>query len=167
MIQYAVASFQKNKIWRPLSTSPQLPSPKLYYTWRHDKQSVSSKNYYYYKRFMTICPGLPEWVGTRRNIHSLTPILIISHPLSCIFHYLLWSYPFNLRVWQSVCTTSIQVLSFILVWHLPLHTPYISSPNHCLLFARHANTTTTCFAVEPRLCHLILISLNSLLGILP
>jgi len=26
--------------------------------------------------------GLPRWAGTRRNIHSLTPILIIRHSLS-------------------------------------------------------------------------------------
>jgi len=41
-------------------------------------------------------------------------------------------------------------------WHPPLHTPYISSPNHYLLFAAHAHTITTCFAVVPRLCHLFL-----------
>jgi len=34
-----------------------------------------------------------------------------------------------------------------LTWHLPFHTPYISSPNHCLLFAAHAHTIATCFAV--------------------
>ena len=27
-------------------------------------------------------PGLPRWAGTRRNIHPLTPILVIGHPLS-------------------------------------------------------------------------------------
>ena len=26
--------------------------------------------------------GLPEWAGTRRNMHPLTPILIIGHPVS-------------------------------------------------------------------------------------
>jgi len=47
----------------------------------------------------------------------------------------------------------------------PLHTPYTSSPNHCILFATHAQTIATYFAVVPRLCHLILVSLslNSLL----
>ena len=30
----------------------------------------------------SLCPGLPRWAGTRRNIHPLTPILIIKHPLS-------------------------------------------------------------------------------------
>ena len=32
---------------------------------------------------------------------------------------------------------------------------------HCLLFATHAHTTTTGFAVVPRLCHLILVSLST------
>jgi len=29
-----------------------------------------------------LCPGLFGYAGTRRNIHPLTPILIIGHPLS-------------------------------------------------------------------------------------
>jgi len=32
--------------------------------------------------FTTLCLGPPEWAGTRRNIHPLTPILIINHLLS-------------------------------------------------------------------------------------
>jgi len=36
---------------------------------------------------------------------------------------------------------------YSLVWHHALHTPYISSLNCCLLFAVHACTTATCFAV--------------------
>jgi len=40
--------------------------------------------------------------------------------------------------------------------------PYISSPNHCLLFAAHAHTIATCFAVVLRLCRLILVSLSTL-----
>jgi len=53
-------------------------------------------------------------------------------------------------------------LVYLLAWHPPLHTPYIFSPNHCLLFAAHAHTITTCFAVLPKLCHLILVSLSTL-----
>jgi len=43
--------------------------------------------------------------------------------------------------------------------------PYISPPNHCILFlfAVHAHIFTTCFAVVPKVCHLILVSLNPLL----
>ena len=37
---------------------------------------------------------------------------------------------------------------YLLAWHPPLHTPYISSPNHCHLFAAHAHTITACFAVS-------------------
>jgi len=28
------------------------------------------------------CPGQPGWAGTRRNIHPLTPIVVINRPLS-------------------------------------------------------------------------------------
>jgi len=53
-------------------------------------------------------------------------------------------------------------LVYILAWHPLLHTPYISSPNHCHIFAAHAHTITTCFAVVLRLRHLILVSLSTL-----
>jgi len=49
-------------------------------------------------------------------------------------------------------------LIYILAWHPPLHTPYISSPNHCLLFAAHAHIITIYFAVVLKLCHLLLVS---------
>jgi len=29
-------------------------------------------DHYYYNRFTALCPGLPGWAGTRRNIHPLT-----------------------------------------------------------------------------------------------
>jgi len=57
-------------------------------------------------------------------------------------------------------TFSQYSLAYLLAWHPPLHTPYISSPNHCLLLAVHAHTITTCFAVVLRLCHLNLVSLS-------
>jgi len=41
---------------------------------------------------------------------------------------------------QSLSKSSLVNL---LVWHPPLHTPYISSPNHCLLFAAHTHTIGT------------------------
>jgi len=52
---------------------------------------------------------------------------------------------------------------YLLAWQLTSFTTY---SNHCLLFAAHAHTIATCFAVVPRLCHLILVSLNPLFGTL-
>ena len=60
-------------------------------------------------------------------------------------------------------------LVYLLVWSRPLHTPYISLPTQCLLFATLAHTNVaTCFDVVPRLCHVFLVSLSfiSLLGTL-
>jgi len=70
--------------------------------------------------------------------------------------------------WHPPCSLTVffHKLCPSLAWHPPLHSPYISSHNHCLLFAAHAHTIATCFAVVPRLCHLILVSLNPLLGTL-
>ena len=53
-------------------------------------------------------------------------------------------------------------LVYVLGCNPPLHTPYISSLNHCLLFATHAHAIATCFAVVPRLCHLFLVFLSAL-----
>jgi len=50
----------------------------------------------------------------------------------------------------------------LLAWHPALHTPYISLPNHCLLFTGHAHTISPCFSVVPKLCHLNLVSLSTL-----
>jgi len=110
-----------------------------------------------------LSPGQPAWASTRRNIHSLTPIIAMNHPLSafCIF-YDPWHPPCSIYMPDSLFQQSLSKFSlvYLLAWHPPLHTPYISSPNHCLLFAAHAHTITTCFAVVPKLCHLILVSLS-------
>jgi len=87
--------------------------------------------------------------------------------LICFVHLIRFmaSSLFNPHDWQSFSTISIHSnfsLVYILAWHPPLHTSYISSPNHCLLFATHAHTIATCFAVVPRLCLLILVSLSTL-----
>jgi len=47
----------------------------------------------------------------------------------------------------------------LLVWSPPPHIPYISSPNQCLIFAAHAHTIATCFAVVSILYHLFLVFL--------
>ena len=57
---------------------------------------------------------------------------------------------FNLRAWQSFSTTTFQILFallILLIWNRLLHTIYISSTNHDLLFATHAHAIATCFAV--------------------
>ena len=45
---------------------------------------VSKSAYLYtrthrHNRLMALCPGLPGWASTRRNIHPLTPFLIFRH----------------------------------------------------------------------------------------
>jgi len=65
----------------------------------------------HYNRFMALCPGLPRWAGTRRNIHPLT--YPDHHPIFISFFHLLRSIAsslFKLRAWQSFCTTSVHVL---------------------------------------------------------
>jgi len=81
----------------------------------------------------------------------------------CIHSHLLpiASSLFNLRAWQFFAPPlSTSSLVHLLVSNHPLHTPYISSPNHCLLFATHVNTIATCFAVVARICHLFPISVS-------
>ena len=50
----------------------------------------------------------------------------------------------------------------LLVWIPPPHAAYISSPSQCLLFAAHAHTIATCFAVVSRLYHLLLVCVSTL-----
>ena len=59
---------------------------------------------------------------------------------------------------QPLSTSS---LVYLLVWSPPPHIPYISSPNQCLLFAAHAHTIATCFAVVSTLYHLFLVFLST------
>ena len=115
------------------------------------------------------CPGQPGWASTKRNIHPLTPIMVINHPLSASsIYYNTWHTLGSIYGPDSLFPQSLSKFSlvYLLAWHPPLHTRYISSPNHCLLFAAHAHTIATRFAVVPRLCHLILVSLNPLRGTL-
>jgi len=120
-----------------------------------------------------LCMGQPWWAGTGRNIHPLTPIMVSNHPLSAssIF-YDPWHPPCSIYVPDSLFPQSLSKFSlvYLLAWHPPLHIPYryIPSPNHCLLFAAHAHTIATCFAVVPRLrlASNPSFCLNSLLGTL-
>ena len=55
---------------------------------------------------------------------------------------------FKLRAWQSFAQPlSMSSLVYLLVWSPSPHIPYISSLSQCLLFATHARTIATCFAV--------------------
>ena len=67
-------------------------------------------------------------------------------PASCIF-YNPWHPPCSIYVPDSLFLQSLSKFSLIYLfsWHPPLYTPYISSPNHCLLFAAHAHTIAIYF----------------------
>jgi len=74
--------------------------------------------------------------STRRNIHPLTPIVVINHPLSASFiYYNPWHPLCSIYVPDGLFPQSLSkfYLVYLLAWHPPLHTPYISSPNLCLL----------------------------------
>ena len=90
--------------------------------------------------------------------------MVISHPLSASsIYYDPWHPLCSIYVLDSLFARSLSKFSLVclLAWYPPLHTPCISSPNHCLLFATCA-TATACSAVVPRLCPLILVSLSTL-----
>jgi len=72
----------------------------------------------------------------------------------CFLHLLrtMASSVFNPRALQSFSTISFQVLFGLPLGLVPsTHTPYISLPNHCLLFAAHAHTIATCSLKPGRL----------------
>jgi len=117
----------------------------------HDHTTWNKNNTNYYNCFTVLCLGLTGWVSTR-NIHPLT--YPDHYPTLLSFFHLLWSIAsslFNLRAWQSFCTTSLQVL-----FGLPLGLqPSTSYSIHFFIqisvFATHAHTITAWFAVVPRL----------------
>jgi len=53
--------------------------------------------------------------------------------------------PYSIHALYSLFPQSLSKFSlvYLLAWHPPLHSSYISSPNHYLLFAAHAHTITT------------------------
>jgi len=56
------------------------------------------------------CLGQPRWAGTRRNIHPLTPIVVISHPLSASsIYYDPWHLPCSIYVPDSLFPQFFQV----------------------------------------------------------
>ena len=89
--------------------------------------------------------------------------------LICFLHLprSMLSSPFNLHAWQSFSTVSKFSLVYLLAWHPPLHIPYISSPNHCLLFCNTLayHDSLLCCSTEIMSSNPSL-SLNSLLGTL-
>ena len=83
----------------------------------------------------------------------------------CFLHLLrsMASSLFNTHALQSFPQSLAEFsLVYLWAWHSTFHTSYTSSPNHCRVFATHAHTIETCFAVVPRLCHLNLVSLSTL-----
>jgi len=79
-----------------------------------------------------------------------------------------WHPPYSIHELHTRFPQSLSKFPLVnlLAWHSPLHTIYISSTNHYLLFAAHAHTITTCFAVVPRLHRLIIVSLLTLYSVL-
>jgi len=98
------------------------------------------------------------------HTHTHTPMMVVSHPLSAFFIYYDPQHPLC-SIYMPIDSLFPQSFSkfslvYLLAWHPPFHTPYISSANHCLFFTAHACTVAACFAVLPRLCHLILVCLS-------
>jgi len=102
-------------------------------------------------------------VGQYQKKHSPTHTHPDHRTSSINFLHLLQSvvtvYVFDSPLWQPLSGSS---LVFLLVWDPQLHTPYISSPSHHLLFATYSHTIAVFSAVIPMLCHLFLISLSAL-----
>ena len=117
-----------------------------------------------HNRLTAFCPWLPGQAGTRRNTLTLTPILIIGHPLSASsiyndqWHPLCSFYVHDSPLIQPLPRSS---LVFLLVLDPRLHTPYISSHNHHLLFAAHTHTNAAWSAAIAMLCHLYRVSLSA------
>ena len=62
-------------------------------------------------RLYGFCPGQPRWAGTRRNIHPLTPIVVINRPLfASSICYDPWYFPCKIHAPDSLFPQSLQIL---------------------------------------------------------
>jgi len=80
-----------------------------------------------------------------------------------------WHSAYSIHTLYSLFPQSLSKFSLVyfLAWHPPLHIPYISSPNHYLLFAGHAHIIATCFCCNAEIMSSNpSLSLISLLGTL-
>jgi len=75
---------------------------------------------------------VPEETSTHSHLSGLSIILYQLPPSTTSLRPIASSL-LNLCAWQSFCISQ-SFLVYLLVWNTPLHTPYISSPSHCLLF---------------------------------
>ena len=67
-----------------------------------------------------------------KNIHLLTPFVIISHPLSASFiYYDPWHPPCSIYMPVSLFPQSLSKFSlvYLLAWYSPLHTPFMCNCN--------------------------------------
>jgi len=65
-------------------------------------------------RFSGFCPGQPGWAGTKRNIHPLTPIMVINHPLSASsIYYNPWYPRCSIYVPDSLFPQSVSKFSWV------------------------------------------------------
>jgi len=121
---------------------------------------------YYYCYTTILWPFVWDYLGEPVPEETFThsPILIIIQHLSASFIYYDPQHPTcSIYVLDNLFAQplSMSSLVYLLVWKTQLHIPYISSPNQYLLFATHAHTIATCFAVVPRLYHLFLVFLST------
>jgi len=81
--------------------------------------------------FMALCPGLTGWASTSRNIHPLTPIwsstILYQLPPSTTIRIIL---PVQFTCLTVFLHNFCSCLFGLPLGPPPLHTPYISSPNH-------------------------------------
>jgi len=118
---------------------------KAMHVWNYIVQTTTTTTTTTILQLSGYCQGLPGWADTRRNIHPLISILIINPNLSASSIYCdPWHNPCSIYVPHSFSAQPLSKSSlvYLLVLHPPLHTPYISSPNHCLLFAAYAHIIT-------------------------
>jgi len=120
-------------------------------------------------RFSGFCPRQPGWASTTSNIHLLTPIMVISHPLSASsIYYDPWHPPCSIYVTDNRFLQSLSEFSLVYLLtctlHFILHTflyPFIVFfLQHMPIPSQPVYCSTEIMSFNPSL------SLNPLLGTL-
>ena len=115
-----------------------------FHNWYHKSKILTNCSiifHFYYNYFTVLCPGLPGWAGSRRNIHPPTILIIIQSLSDSSMYYDPQRPPCSIYVRDNLFSQPLSksCLVYFLIWSPPPHNPYISSCTVMSLIGRGPN----------------------------
>jgi len=111
-------------------------------------------------RLLSRCTQMSRYqknIFTHSHLSWSSTILYQLPPSTMIHRILPVQFMWTTVILHHLCPDPLWSTSWSEFWNPP-----VPLPNNCLLFATHARTITTSFAVVPKLCHLFIVYLSTL-----